>query len=187
MSSIHGADDWDQVQRKEKDKSKKWSEITIDRPQVVTKYNENMGGVDLFDQFIAKYSVLKKVNRWWVTLFFHVIDLASVNSYILFKEWSAQNPNNPDLKSNAKYGQLEFREELVEQLAELAQPPVPEEEAEVPQEDQPPQYFPKGTNPYSIVWTNFEKLADLGITKLRTNFIRTAQRTILSATFRKYG
>ena len=60
------------------------------RPKVIRDYNKkNMGGggggVDLSDQLISKYNVLRKVNRWWRTLFYHMIDIAIINSYIMFR------------------------------------------------------------------------------------------------------
>lgn len=65
------------------------------------------------DQYIAEYKVMNKINRWWVTLFLHVIDLAVVN-FISFGEWQAMHPRNEHLKRKARFGQLKFREELTE-------------------------------------------------------------------------
>ena len=76
-----------------------------------------------------------------------------VNSYILFQEWREKNKNNVDLKRNNPYGQLEFREELLEQLAEQFRPPV-----EVPEPEPPAsQYWPKDGHAYAIEWINAKK------------------------------
>ncbi|KAK7504138.1 hypothetical protein BaRGS_00004442 [Batillaria attramentaria] len=57
--------------------------IHVRQPKVVDDYNINMSGVDRSDQPINKYETLRKTNRWWKTLFFHFLDVAKVNSYIL--------------------------------------------------------------------------------------------------------
>ncbi|MGR0295472.1 hypothetical protein ACUWCL_28980, partial [Klebsiella pneumoniae] len=48
-------------------------------------YNENMGGVDLFDQLMAVYTTSGKSRRWWMRLFYYLLDAAVVNSYTLYK------------------------------------------------------------------------------------------------------
>ena len=57
-----------------------WREIMVRRPLVVDEYNIYMRGVDKGDQLINLYNVLIKSLRWWKTLFFHMIDIAIVNS-----------------------------------------------------------------------------------------------------------
>ncbi len=87
-----------------------------------------MGEVDLSYQFISKYYCLRQINRWWITLFFHLIDMVVANSYILFQEWCDKNPDNEDLHCDKLYGQLQFREELIQQFGAMfgKETPVPE-------------------------------------------------------------
>ena len=40
-----------------------------------------------------KFFYFWSILRWWKTLFFHLIDIAVVNSYILFLEYKAKNPD----------------------------------------------------------------------------------------------
>lgn len=44
-----------------------------------------MGGVDLFDQLHANYSIDWKSRRWWLKLLSYFIDASVVNAYILYK------------------------------------------------------------------------------------------------------
>ena len=57
-------------------------------------------------------------------LFFHMIDIAVVNSIISFQIHRAANPDNDDLKRPKKFSVAENREELFRQLADYGPPPV---------------------------------------------------------------
>ena len=75
-----------------------------------------MNAVDRSDQILGTQKVLSKCARWWNTLFFHLIDIAMVNNFILFREHLAQFPDEPGLKHTADYSLVHFREEIVRQL-----------------------------------------------------------------------
>lgn len=74
-----------------------------------------MNAVDRSDEILGTQNVLRKCVRWWKTLFFHLIDIAVVNSFILFREHQAQFPDEPGLKCTADYSLTQFREEIVRQ------------------------------------------------------------------------
>ena len=76
LSAFRSAENYEHVWRQVKNKEGRWEKVKLPRPEVVSDYNAHMGGVDLSDQYINKYNVLRKVNRWWLTLFFHFIDVA---------------------------------------------------------------------------------------------------------------
>ena len=57
-----------------------------------------MKGVDKSDQLLAKYNLLRKCIRWWKTLFFHMVDMAVVNGFILFQAHSARYKTIDSLK-----------------------------------------------------------------------------------------
>lgn len=68
--------------------SKRWDRKTkqrveIDCPFIVKEYNRHMGGVDLMDGLIGRYHIRMKTRKWTNKLFFHMLDLAMVNAYIL--------------------------------------------------------------------------------------------------------
>ena len=67
--------------------------------------------------------------RWWKALFFHlpVIDIAVVNSFLLFREHQSNFPNNKALKRTADYSLANFCEEIVRDICgfqEYMNPPV---------------------------------------------------------------
>ena len=61
----------------------RYKEIEVPRPAAIEKYNCYRGGVDKSDQYLSYHNVLRKTVRYWKTLFYHLIDIALVNSFIL--------------------------------------------------------------------------------------------------------
>ena len=55
------------------------------KPLVVDKYNHSMNGVDRADQYTVYYSFVRRSVKWWRKVFFWVMEVAVVNSYILYK------------------------------------------------------------------------------------------------------
>ena len=98
--------------------SDKWETVEVKQPMAIHKYNAFMNGVDKSDQILNTNNVLRKCVRWWKTLFFHMIDIALVNGYILFQSHRRNNPDNELLKRPQRYCLQNFRE-VVQSLAEL--------------------------------------------------------------------
>ena len=69
------------VQRREKNGTK----INVPCPQVVADYNRNMGFVDHFDHLKSLYEIDRKSKKWWHCIFFHFLDSAIVNAFIIYK------------------------------------------------------------------------------------------------------
>lgn len=42
-----------------------------------------MRGVDLSDQLLQCYQVLRRTRKWWKTLFFHFMDISATNAHII--------------------------------------------------------------------------------------------------------
>ena len=67
-------------------------EVDVERPVIITDYNKNMGGVDHMDQMITYYSVGRKTIKWYRRIFLRILDMALVNSYILYNLCHREKP-----------------------------------------------------------------------------------------------
>lgn len=65
--------------------AKDGSRNTIPCPQSIKLYNMYMSG-DLFDFKRKTYSCSKKSKKWWFRVFYFLVDMATTNSYIIYKE-----------------------------------------------------------------------------------------------------
>lgn len=66
------------------DEAKRWDKknsqyIEINRPEIVKRYNQSMGGVDLLDQLISLYRIFIRSKKWTLRVTMHMIDFALVN------------------------------------------------------------------------------------------------------------
>ena len=109
LTTIDNANDRIQVNRKSKTAGQ-WSTKVVYQPKAISNYNKYMNAVDRSDQILATNNVLRKCMCWWKTLFFHLIDIAVVNSFILFKEHQANNPDDEALSRPKDYALSSFRE-----------------------------------------------------------------------------
>ena len=91
-----------------------YREVNVPQPDVINEYNRYMNAVDRSDQILFAHNCLRKCVRWWKTLFYHLIDIAVVNAYILFRRHHAANPDNEALRRKSTYSLLDFREELLD-------------------------------------------------------------------------
>ena len=55
------------------------------KPEVVVKYNNAMGGVDLADQYSVYYSFTRRSVKWTRKAMFWAIEASTVNSYITYR------------------------------------------------------------------------------------------------------
>ena len=115
MSPIHKGSDTTVCSRTMKSRNN-WKKKDLTQPKIANDYNENMGAVDLSNQYVNKYpSYIRTQNHWWKVLFFHLLDIMVVNSFILFQEFrKTHNMQFHDISST--FGQLEYRESLAMSL-----------------------------------------------------------------------
>ena len=81
--------------------------ITIQRPRVISQYNQHMGGVDLADmRRLHCNSTIMGQNRWWLKLFFYLLDVGTSNSLVLYKLAKGSSADSLSI--------VEFKELLVQ-------------------------------------------------------------------------
>ena len=56
----------------------------MEEPVTVIDYNMYMGGGDMADQLISYYGFAHHMVKWWNRGFFYLLDMAVVNSYVLY-------------------------------------------------------------------------------------------------------
>lgn len=64
---------------------KQEKKIEIDCPQIIKECNSHMGGVDLMDGLMGRYHVRAKTRDAATRLFYHFIDMAATNAYLLYR------------------------------------------------------------------------------------------------------
>jgi hypothetical protein len=73
--------------------------IRINRPQLITDYNTYMGGVDLADmRRLHCNSTIMGQHRWWLKLFFYLLDVGTSNSLVLYREATDDSINIVEFK-----------------------------------------------------------------------------------------
>lgn len=78
----------------------------VQKPAVVDLYNHNMNGVDVADQLTVFYPFTRKTLKWWRKLFFWLVEVTLVNSYLLYKQVCSEPRSH-----------LAYRRAIVESLA----------------------------------------------------------------------
>lgn len=79
----------------------------VSKPQVVIDYNDTMGGVDRVDQHLSDYALpRKRGKKYYKKLFFHLLDLALWNSFVMYK------------KSHGTKTALQYRMEVIRLMFE---------------------------------------------------------------------
>ena len=78
----------------------------VEKPLVICDYTEHMKAVDHSDHYCTSYLFTRKTLKWWRKLFFWLLEVCFVNSFILYKQTTHA----------ASFRQLTYRQRLVKQL-----------------------------------------------------------------------
>ncbi|KAE9528810.1 hypothetical protein AGLY_012385 [Aphis glycines] len=79
----------------------------IKKPEIITFYNCTKGAVDTMDKKTENYTVARKSCRWPLTVFYSILNIAGLNSQIIFQE-----------NTKIKMSRLNFLKTLSRQLME---------------------------------------------------------------------
>ena len=79
-TSIHNADFLDVHGRVDHNTGE-----AIHRPSCIIDYDKYMGAVDRCDQMITYPAFKRRTLKWWKKFFFHMLMMATLNSYLLCK------------------------------------------------------------------------------------------------------
>lgn len=54
------------------------------KPEIISFYNSTKSGVDVVDKLCASYSVARSTRRWPMVIFYHLLNVAGINSRVIF-------------------------------------------------------------------------------------------------------
>ena len=57
---------------------------TVVCPSPVVQYTRRMGGVDRFDHKRSSYSVSRRSRKWWMRIFYFILDSCIMNAFVLY-------------------------------------------------------------------------------------------------------
>ena len=107
ISNYHGTDT-SEIKRKNKD----GTIPMICGPKAVKDYNAFLGGVDKADMLCSLYGTSRKSKKWWLRIFFGLVDRTICNAYVVCKKMSNENINL-----------LDFRRSVAQSMVIKGKPP----------------------------------------------------------------
>ncbi|TWW75346.1 hypothetical protein D4764_13G0000080 [Takifugu flavidus] len=60
-------------------------DTTKKKPNTITLYNTTKCGVDVMDRMVREYTVRAGTRHWPVAVFYNMIDMAALNSHVLYQ------------------------------------------------------------------------------------------------------
>lgn len=86
--------------------------------KVIKEYNAHMGGVDLMDSHLGRYRIRIKSRKWYMRIFYHLLDLTIINAWILYRTvMGKRGKASKDIMNLA-----DFRSELADTLCKYFAP-----------------------------------------------------------------
>ena len=74
------------------------------KPEVMLFYNETKGGIDTVDQMLDYYSCRASTKRWSMTVFFMLLDVAALNSWVVMTSNPARSATDDTAADAPSYG-----------------------------------------------------------------------------------
>lgn len=85
----------------------------IEKPKAIVGYTAKIGAVDGADHYCSSYSFQKKTFEWWRKIFFWLLEVNIVNSFICYNQNQTVNGQKP-------ISHKKLRNELIRELVENA-------------------------------------------------------------------
>ena len=82
-------------------------------PQIVQQYNKSMGGVGLADMLLSLDRISCKTKGWYQKIFWHLIDIAKINAWILYRRDFHLNGKQQKDKKSLPQLSLELLDALI--------------------------------------------------------------------------
>jgi len=82
--------------------------LDVNCPAIIKDYNRHMGGVDLLDSLIGRYKIRMRTKKWYMRIWYHLIDVTVVNAWLLYRRVEVLNGRKPtmslfDFRLNVSY------------------------------------------------------------------------------------
>jgi len=87
--------------------------VEVDCPNIIQVYNKHMGGVDLLDGLLGRHKIKMRSRKWYMRVFYHLLDVTIVNSWLLHKRIQEQKGDSNVLPL------VKFREDLAVSLCKI--------------------------------------------------------------------
>nr|XP_022921145.1 piggyBac transposable element-derived protein 4-like [Onthophagus taurus] len=120
------------------------------KPNCIREYNKGMNGIDLQDQILACFPVMRKYMKGYKKFFFYLFDIGLFNSYILCNK----------INNGKKQCYVDYRIKIAESLLENMPKPYYKERRQLSSGDMPERLHGKH-------WAHFPKHIDPTTSKLR--------------------
>ncbi|KAF0708051.1 piggyBac transposable element-derived protein 2-like, partial [Aphis craccivora] len=71
--------------------------LDVNCPAIIKDYNRHMGGVDLLDSLIGRYKIRMRTKKWYMRIWYHLIDVTVVNAWLLYRRVEVLNDRKPTM------------------------------------------------------------------------------------------
>lgn len=135
-TTFHNAYNNDKVNKRFKDSQGAWQERHVPIPCAVMDYNRVISREVHLDTLLGYKNALNQTKRWYMSIFYHFIDIAVENSFVLHKELAMENGKEAMTSK-------QFREALVSVLTKVCTRSAPPPQHSVENECYPA-FFTEG-------------------------------------------
>lgn len=71
--------------------------LDVNCPAIIKDYNRHMKGVDWFDSLIGRHKIRMRTKKWYMRIWYHLIDVTVVNAWLLYRRVEVLNGRKPTM------------------------------------------------------------------------------------------